>query len=53
MSTADGRCPRCGADPRRIVTRFERASVTAVRPMIDVAPRARSRRERFRGGAAD
>jgi predicted RNA-binding Zn-ribbon protein involved in translation (DUF1610 family) len=48
MST-DGSCPRCGADPRRIVARFERSTVTAVRPMIDVSRRAHAvRRARFR-----
>jgi hypothetical protein len=49
LSAADGCCPRCGADPRRIVARFERASVTAVRPMIDVKRRSpAARRARFR-----
>jgi hypothetical protein len=49
LSTADGCCPRCGADPRRIVARFERATVTAVRPMIDVKRRSSAaRRNRYR-----
>jgi hypothetical protein len=49
LYTADGCCPRCGADPRRITARFERSTVTAVKPMIDVRRRsAVDRSARFR-----
>jgi hypothetical protein len=49
LSTVDGSCPRCGADRRRVVSRFERSPVTAVRPMVDLPPSRRSlRRARFR-----
>jgi len=52
LLTADGTCPRCGADPRRIVPRFERASVTAVRPVVDFGRRPpHARRDRFRRSA--
>ena len=49
LYTADACCPRCGADARRLVPRFERSTVTAVRPLIDVRRRsAAERRARFR-----